>query len=65
MVVKIYVIIVYDVNVKRVDKVRKYLKKHLNWVQNSVLEGKVTKAELRKIKKEIKKKSPTHKKTAY
>ncbi|WP_256451726.1 CRISPR-associated endonuclease Cas2 [Methanonatronarchaeum sp. AMET6-2] len=47
-------VLVYDVNVKRVDKVRKYLKKHLNWVQNSVLEGKVTKAELRRIKTKIK-----------
>ena len=46
--------IVYDVNVDRVDKVRKFLKTHLNWVQNSVLEGNVTKAELRGIKSKLK-----------
>ncbi len=49
-----YVVIVYDVNVDRVDKVRKFLKTHLNWVQNSVLEGNVTKAELRRIKSQLK-----------
>jgi len=48
------VVIVYDVNVDRVDKVRKFLKTHLNWVQNSVLEGNVTKAELRGIKSKLK-----------
>ena len=31
-----YVIVVYDVGVKRVGKVCKYLRQHLNWVQNSV-----------------------------
>ena len=46
--------IVYDVNVDRVNKVRKFLKTHLNWVQNSVLEGNVTKAELRGIKSKLK-----------
>ena len=49
-----YVVIVYDVNVDRVNKVRKFLKTHLNWVQNSVLEGNVTKAELRGIKSKLK-----------
>lgn len=49
-----YVVIVYDVGVERVDKVRKFLKKYLNWVQNSVLEGELTKAELLKVKHGIK-----------
>jgi len=50
-----YIVVVYDVNVDRVDKVRKFLKTHLDWVQNSVLEGNVTKAEFRRIKKGLKK----------
>ena len=54
MVVSLYVVIVYDVGIERVDKVRKFLKKYLNWVQNSVLEGELTKAELLKVKRGIK-----------
>ncbi|MDD3491960.1 MAG: CRISPR-associated endonuclease Cas2 [Candidatus Thermoplasmatota archaeon] len=45
-----YVVIVYDVAVGRIDNVRKYLKQYLNWVQNSALEGELTRAELRKIR---------------
>ncbi|MEM0466087.1 MAG: CRISPR-associated endonuclease Cas2 [Candidatus Thermoplasmatota archaeon] len=41
-----YVIVVYDVNVDRVNKVRIFLKQYLNWVQNSVFEGELTKSEL-------------------
>ncbi|MBU7039068.1 MAG: CRISPR-associated endonuclease Cas2 [Theionarchaea archaeon] len=44
-----YVIVVYDVSVERVDKVRIFLKQYLNWMQNSVLEGEVTKARLKEI----------------
>lgn len=44
-----YVIIVYDVGVERVNKVRIYLKQYLNWVQNSVLEGELTEPEYLKI----------------
>ena len=44
-----YVIIVYDVGVERVNKVRIYLKQYLNWVQNSVLEGELTEAEYMKV----------------
>jgi len=45
----LYVIIVYDVGVERVNKVRIYLKQYLNWVQNSVLEGELTEPEYLKI----------------
>ena len=45
-----YVIIVYDIKVERVNKVKGYLRKHLNWIQNSVFEGDVTISELEKIK---------------
>ena len=37
-----YVILVYDIGEKRVQKVHKLLKKYLNWVQNSVFEGELT-----------------------
>lgn len=49
MVVTLYVIIVYDVGIERVNKVRVYLKQYLNWVQNSVLEGELTEAEYMKV----------------
>ena len=45
-----YTIIVYDIKVERVNKVKGYLRKHLNWIQNSVFEGDVTISELEKIK---------------
>ena len=45
-----YVVVVYDVDVKRVAKVCKCLRQWLNWVQNSVFEGQVTPATLRSIK---------------
>jgi CRISPR-associated protein Cas2 len=50
-----YVILVYDVNQKRVAKVLKTARKYLNWVQNSVLEGEISEANLTKLKKELSK----------
>ena len=44
---------VYDINVKRVTKVLKIGRKYLNWVQNSVLEGEITKAKMEKLKSEL------------
>lgn len=38
-----YVILVYDINQKRVGKACKHLRQYLNWVQNSVFEGEITK----------------------
>ncbi|MCD6144119.1 CRISPR-associated endonuclease Cas2 [Thermococci archaeon] len=49
-----YIIIVYDVNVSRVNKVKKFLRQHLVWIQNSVFEGEVTLAEYERIKNGIK-----------
>jgi CRISPR-associated protein Cas2 len=46
---------VYDVNVKRVNKVLKLARKYLNWVQNSVLEGDITDAKFFKLKSELQK----------
>lgn len=49
-----YVIIVYDAGVKRLNKVRIFLKQYLNWVQNSVFEGELTKAEYLRIRLRLK-----------
>jgi len=49
-----YVVIVYDISVDRVNKVRKYLRQYLIWRQNSVFEGDLTPAEFMKIKEELK-----------
>lgn len=45
-----YVIIVYDVEEKRVGRVCKYLRRFLAWVQNSVFEGELTEAKLHEVK---------------
>ncbi|SHJ60937.1 CRISPR-associated endonuclease Cas2 [Paramaledivibacter caminithermalis] len=51
-----FVILVYDVNTKRVAKVLKTARKYLYWVQNSVLEGDITEANFTKLKGELLKK---------
>jgi CRISPR-associated protein Cas2 len=51
-----YVILVYDIKEERVSKILKICRKYLNWVQNSVLEGEITKAKLEKLKFELKEK---------
>lgn len=48
-----FVIITYDVGEKRVNKVRKILKKYLIWTQNSVFEGEITDGKLVKCLNEI------------
>ncbi len=50
-----FVILVYDVNQKRVARVLKLCRRYLNWVQNSVLEGEISPAKLTKLKHELKK----------
>ena len=49
-----YVILVYDINVERVTKVLQVGRKYLNWVQNSVLEGEMTRAQFERLKSELK-----------
>lgn len=46
-----YVIIVYDINVDRVNKVKSFLRQYLFWIQNSVFEGDVTESEFEVIYK--------------
>ncbi|MEM2031147.1 MAG: CRISPR-associated endonuclease Cas2 [Archaeoglobaceae archaeon] len=48
-----YVIVVYDVDQKRVGKVCQYLRRYLHWVQNSAFEGELTEAQLARIKNEL------------
>jgi len=54
-----YLIVVYDIEVERIDKVRAALRRYLFWVQNSVFEGELTessyKAMIREVKTLIKK----------
>ena len=45
-----YVVIAYDVNVERVNRVKKFLRKYLNWVQNSLFEGELSEADLEEVK---------------
>lgn len=49
----LFVILVYDFNVKRVGRALKISRKYLNWVQNSVFEGEISNANYIKLKKEL------------
>lgn len=49
----LFVILVYDVNQKRVAKVLKKCRQYLSWVQNSVFEGEISDANLKKLKMEL------------
>ena len=49
-----YLIMVYDINVERVNKVLKIARKYLNWIQNSVLEGEISDVGFAKLKLELK-----------
>lgn len=48
-----FVILVYDFGEKRVAKALKIARKYLHWVQNSVLEGEISKANYEKLKREL------------
>lgn len=50
-----YVVLVYDVNVKRVAKALVVCRAYLNWVQNSVFEGELSKAKLQALRLRLKK----------
>ena len=49
-----YVLIVYDIGIKRVTKVHKLLKRYLHWVQNSVFEGELTESKIEEVKNHLK-----------
>lgn len=44
-----YVILVYDIEEKRVGKMLKLCRQYLNWIQNSVFEGELTEAQLQEL----------------
>ncbi len=46
-------ILVYDVKEKRVAKALKKCREYLNWVQNSVFEGEISDANLKRLKHEL------------
>ena len=45
-----YIILVYDIGEKRVNKMLKLCRKYLNWIQNSVFEGEITEVKLKELK---------------
>lgn len=48
-----YVILVYDVDSRRVAKMLKLCRQYLNWIQNSVFEGELSEAKLHELKNKI------------
>lgn len=46
---KMYVILVYDISIKRVAKMLKLCRQYLCWIQNSVFEGEITEAKLKEL----------------
>ncbi|HWK02102.1 MAG TPA: CRISPR-associated endonuclease Cas2 [Puia sp.] len=50
-----YVILVYDIEEKRVGKMLKLCRRYLNWIQNSVFEGEITAVKLKELEYEAKK----------
>lgn len=48
-----FVILVYDFGEKRVARALKIARKYLHWVQNSVLEGEISKVNYEKLKREL------------
>ena len=45
-----YIILVYDMDVKRVAKMLKLCRQYLNWIQNSVFEGELSEVQLKALK---------------
>lgn len=44
-----YIILVYDIEQKRVGKMLKLCRRYLNWIQNSVFEGEITEVKLKEL----------------
>ena len=49
-----YVLLVYDINEKRVAKVLKICRAYLHWVQNSVFEGEITEGKFKEFQSKLK-----------
>lgn len=50
---KLFIVLAYDVNQKRVSKIMKLCRKYLTHIQKSVFEGILTEKSLAKLKREI------------
>lgn len=50
-----FVIVVYDINTKRVSKIHKICRKYLHPVQRSVFEGDISQKNLTKLQEELQK----------
>lgn len=50
-----FIVLTYDIGVKRVAKVMKICRKYLVHVQKSVFEGNITETKLKKLKSELRK----------
>jgi len=48
-----YVILAYDVAVERNARVLKTARRYLTWIQNSLLEGELTSAQLKRLQHEL------------
>ena len=44
-----YIILVYDINEKRVSKMLKLCRRYLHWIQNSVFEGEISEVKLKEL----------------
>jgi len=51
----VYLIVVYDVEVKRVTRICNFLRKYMHWVQNSVFEGELTEGKFKEVQMGLKK----------
>jgi len=52
--IEMYIILVYDVEEKRVGKILKLCRRYLNWIQNSVFEGELSDVKLKELLHEAK-----------
>lgn len=50
-----YVILVYDIGEKRVQKMLKLCRQYLNWIQNSTFEGEISPVKLKELQLKAKK----------
>ena len=44
-----YIVLVYDIEEKRVVKMLKLCRRYLNWIQNSVFEGELSEVQLKEL----------------
>jgi CRISPR-associated protein Cas2 len=60
-----YIVVVYDVEQGRVNRVCQLLRRYLHWVQNSAFEGELSEAQLERLKSELSEIIDREKDSAY